>query len=285
MSDPVLELLTKQGISYRSSGKDYLIACLNPDHDDKNPSLRIDKVTGTMHCFGCGFKHNLFKHFGILTNLTSIKVAKLKEKIRELKINFEGQPLPEGATPYTQKFRGISTKTLKDFEAFTTHMVEKLQDRLVFPIYDVRDKVAVYAARHTLSNGNPRYIYYPESTSLPIYPVKYKEGPYSTAILVEGMFDMLNMHDKGCYNVTCVFGTNTLHKDLAIKLLPLKTQGITKIFILFDGDEAGRKAAGILKPLIEEQQFVVEIINLPDDMDPGDMDQEYVDSIREYVQA
>jgi DNA primase len=74
-----------------------------------------------------------------------------------------------------------------------------------------------------------------------------------------------------------------LQKDTALKLLPLKAQGIQKIFLLFDGDEAGENAADKLKPLIEEQEFQVEIIKLPEGMDPGDMDQEYVDSIREYV--
>jgi DNA primase len=84
--------------------------------------------------------------------------------------------------------------------------------------------------------------------------------------------------------VTCCFGTNTLQKDTSLKLLPLKAQGITKIYFLFDGDEAGHAAAEKLQPLVEACEFEVEVIKLPDDMDPGDMDQEYVDSIREYTQ-
>jgi DNA primase len=52
---------------------------------------------------------------------------------------------------------------------------------------------------------------------------------------------------------------------------------------MFDGDEAGRKAAQTLKPLIEEDGFVVEIVNLNDDTDPGELDQDDVNSIREYI--
>ena len=59
----VLELLNKQEVGYTPSGQDYLIKCLNPEHDDSNPSLRVDKVTGVMHCFSCGFKGNVFAHF------------------------------------------------------------------------------------------------------------------------------------------------------------------------------------------------------------------------------
>jgi DNA primase len=282
LSDPVLDLLNKKGLEYRVSGRDYLIHCLNPDHDDKDPSFRVDKVTGVAHCFSCGFKTNIFKFYGVLTNHTSIKVAKLKEKLGELKVSFEGYELPEGATPFTGMFRGISKETLQHFEAFTTYQEEKLADRLVFPIYDIRGKVAVFNARHMLSNGNPRYINYPAHVTLPIYPVKYP-GQYKSAVLVEGLFDMLNLYDRGLKNVTACFGTNSLQKDTGLKLLPLKAQGITHIYILFDGDDAGREAAVKLKPLIEEHDFLVEVVDLPNGMDPGDLDQEYVDSINEYV--
>lgn len=282
MSDPVLDLLNKKGLAYKVSGRDYLIHCLNPEHDDSDPSFRVDKVTGVAHCFSCGFKTNIFKFYGVLTNHTSIKVAKLKEKLGELKVSFEGYELPEGATPFTGMFRGISKETLQHFEAFTTYQEEKLADRLVFPIYDIRGKVAVFNARHMLSNGNPRYINYPAHVTLPIYPVKYP-GQYKSAVLVEGLFDMLNLYDRGLKNVTACFGTNSLQKDTGLKLLPLKAQGITHIYILFDGDDAGREAAAKLKPLIEEHDFLVEVVDLPNGMDPGDLDQEYVDSINEYV--
>lgn len=282
MSDPVLDLLNAKNIAFNVSGRDYLVKCLNPEHDDSSPSFRIDKVTGVAHCFSCGFKTNIFKHFGILTNHTSIKVAKLKEKLAQVKIAFDGLEMPHGATPYTKMYRGISVNTLKHFGAFTTYQEEKLLDRLVFPIKDIRDKISVFVARHMLSNGNPRYINYPVSTEMPLFPVKYK-GTFRSAVLVEGLFDMLNLYDRGLLNVTCCFGTNTLQKDTSLKLLPLKTQGITHIYILFDGDKPGREAAEKLKPIIEALDFVVEVIGLPDDMDPGDMDDEYVNSIREYV--
>lgn len=282
MTDAVQDLLKSKGLQFGVSGRDYTIKCLNPEHDDSNPSMRVDKISGVYHCFACGYKGNLFKHFGLLTNNVGVRIAKLKQKLADVKVNFDGQELPKGATSFTQKYRDISKETLKHFEAFTTLQEEKLLDRLCFPIKDVRGKTVVFQARHMHSGGNPRYINYPRGIELPIFPVVYPNRP-KTAVFVEGLFDMLNCYDKGLTNVTCCFGTNTLQKDTGLKLLPLKAQGITKIFLLFDGDDAGRKAAEHLKPLIEEQEFQVEIINLPDDMDPGDMDQEYVDSIREYV--
>ena len=133
-----------------------------------------------------------------------------------------------------------------------------------------------------MSDASPRYQNYPSGVVLSCYPVKFDE-PYKHIVLVEGIFDMLNMYDKGIHNVVCTFGTNTMKNNTSRKMLPFKVQGITKVFILFDGDEAGANAAAELKPLLEQLDFQVEIIALPDDLDPGAMNQEYVDSIKEYI--
>jgi DNA primase len=282
MSDPVLELIQKNGLEYKSSGRDYLIRCLNPEHPDTDPSFRVDRVSGVAHCFSCGFKTNIFKYYGVFTNPIPIKIAKLKEKLSDLKTMNTGQELPVGATPFTKSFRGVSSNTLKRFEAFYTMQVEKLTDRIIFPIKDITGKTQVFVARHMLSNGNPRYVNYPRGVTMPLYPPKVPAG-HRSLVLVEGIFDMLNLYDKGLENVACTFGTNTLQADTKLKLFPFKAQGVTHIYLLFDGDEAGEKAAKAIKPLIEDCEFVVEIISLPDGTDPGEMGQDDVSSIIEYI--
>lgn len=282
MTDPVLELIQKNSLEYKVSGRDYLIKCLNPEHPDSNPSFRVDRISGVAHCFSCGFKTNLFKYYGVFTNTVPIKIAQLKEKLAAIKTMATGLELPKGATPFTRTFRGITPSTLKRFEAFYTTEFEKLEDRICFPVKDITGKTQVFVGRHTLSNGNPRYVNYPSGVTMPLFPASVPPG-HSSMVLVEGLFDMLNLYDKGLENVVCAFGTNTLHKDTKLKLLPFKAQGVTNIYILFDGDEAGEKAAALLKPLIEASEFIVEIIKLPDGTDPGELDQENVDSIREYI--
>lgn len=278
----VEELLREKGLLFTSSGRDYLIKCLNPDHEDSSPSLRIDKISGVAHCFACGWRRNLFKHYGAIPPVNSIKLSKLKDKIKELKLTFLDLQMPDDVIPYTQAFRGISVSTLKKFEAFYTFSVEKLADRIVFPIRDITGKITSFNARHTLSDANPRYIFYPEHSVVGCYPV-ILENQYSSIVIVEGIMDMLNMYDKGVHNAVCVFGTHSLKNNIQQKLLPYKTQGIRKIFILFDGDAAGSKAAIELKPLIEEQDFIVEIIDLPEGVDPGDLDAASVMQIKEYI--
>ena len=282
MSDPVLELLKEKGVPFTISGKDYVTKCFNPEHTDNNPSFRIDRTTGICHCFSCGFKTNIFKYYGVLSNNVSVRVAKLKDKLKELQINTEGLPTMEGARPFNKVFRGISAATFKYFGAFETDKEEKMEDRVVFPIKDVRGKTVAYIGRHILSNGNPRYQNFPSGATIPMFPSKFIEVPRNI-VLVEGIFDMLNCYDKGMRNVVCTFGTSKLLNDVPMKLLSYKVMGIEKIFILYDGDNAGRKAAKKIKPLIEEAGFLCEIIDLPEGDDPGIISQEYVDSIIEYT--
>ena len=282
MSDPVLDIINKNNLGFTVSGRDYLIKCLNPDHEDSNPSFRVDKVTGVAHCFSCGFKTNIFKYYGLLTNNVSVRVAKLKEKLNILKESSAGLDPLEGAKPVTQTFRGISTQTLKHFKAFETDQVEKMLDRIVFPITDVRGKTVCYVGRHSMSNGNPRYVNYPSGATIPLFPAKFTEK-YRTIILVEGIFDMLNCYDKGLKNTVCTFGTSKLLSDVPQKLLSYKVMGIEKIFILYDGDDAGREAARKIQPLIEEAGFITEIIDLPEGQDPGVITQEDVNSLIEYT--
>lgn len=285
MSNEVEKLLREKGIPFTISGNDYVTKCMNPEHDDQSPSFRIDKVKGIAHCFSCGFKINIFKYYGIITNQVNIKVAGIKEKLKALKQGTEGLEMLEGHTPITEIFRGISVKTLSKFDVFYTDKVPTMEDRVIIPLKDIKGRIKVFIGRHSLSKANPRYMIYPKGITLPLFPVMLMEKSKSL-VLVEGIFDMLNLYDKGLHNVVATMGTNTLNNDGARnKMLPFKAQGVEKIFILFDGDTAGIEAAKELKPRLEAYGFEVEIIDLPEGSDPGEMSLEYVEGLKAYISS
>lgn len=283
MSNEVEKLLKEKGVPFNISGSDYLTKCFNTEHLDSHPSFRIDKVKGIGHCFSCGFRFNIFKFYGLITNQVNIKVAGLKEKLSVLKQSSNGLDMLDGYTPMTEKFRGISPATLKKFDMFYTDKVAAMEDRVIIPLKDIRGKIKVFLGRHILSNGNPRYMIFPKGVTLPLFPPML-EARNRALILVEGAFDMLNLYDKGLHNVVATMGTNTLNNDGAKhKLLPFKAQGVTHLFICFDGDEAGEHAAKELKPKLEGLGFIVEVITLQEGTDPGEMSQEDVDGLRIYT--
>jgi DNA primase len=277
----VAELLDKNNISYRISGKDLVIKCLNPDHEDTNPSCRVDKNTGLTHCFSCGFKANIFRHFGLTAVPSTVAIQKLKDKLKQLTLS-EEVPFPYNKIPFVRKFRGISPETFKHFMAFYTDE-PTLENRVIFPIVDILGRNKAYIARHMLSEAEPRYIIYPSNASFGVYPEFFQEK-YSSVVLVEGIFDLLNLYDKGLENVSCTFGTSTLMKSFEGKLLPFKSQGIEKIYILYDSDKPGIEAANKLYPKLEHAGFSVEVLSLPEeDTDPGNLTQEEVNGILEYI--
>lgn len=280
--DQVSNLLEDNKLQYTISGKDYVIKCLNPDHVDTNPSLRINKVSGVGHCFACGFKINLFKYYNKNSNYIEVRLHQLKEKIAKINSSTIGLKIPHGIEPFTREFRNISGLTYKTFKAFTH---KDFEDRIVFPMYDVTGKIVAFNGRHIVSSFKPRYKIFPSGVELPLFPGKLKHIN-GTIVMVEGIFDVLNLYDKGLHNVVGILGVTTLHSKKGLdrdKVTLLKLQGITKIYLMLDPDDAGIRAMNELKPLLEAENFIVDTIELPEDKDPGDLTIDEVSRIINYI--
>jgi DNA primase len=282
----VERLLSAKGLKYRVQGSDFVIKCLNPNHEDSSPSFRIDKIKGIGHCFSCGFRVNIFNFYGVITNHSNMKVLELREKIKNIMANQNGLEALAGAVPMNNRFRGISVATLTKFGAFYTDKVTEMADRIIFPLKDLKGNTRVFVGRHMLSNANPRYMIFPKKVQMLLFPCKL-DFPSDSLVLVEGIFDMLNLYDKGLHNVASTMGTNTLGDIQRIKekMLPFKAQGVTKVFICFDGDTAGKEAAVELKPKLETIGLEVEIVDLEEGTDPGEMSSDDVISLKEYISS
>lgn len=269
----VIELLEKHKIQHITSGKDVLVKCLNPKHEDNNPSMRIDKITGIFNCFSCGFKGNIFKHFDEPIDWLSTKRNIVKEKINNKIKESISLILPNDITPYVGTWRGISEETYNEFKAFE-YSDSEFVGRIWFPIYDFTEDLVALIGRHT-TDGTPKYMIKPTGAKLPLYP---KALPINgRVVLVEGIFDMLNLYDKGIKNVISCFGVNTVTSN---KLSLLKVRGIVGIDIFFDGDEAGQKGATKLKKLVEDEGLFCRNIYYPD-KDPGELTLEQVKKLKE----
>jgi len=270
------ELLQEKRIDFKVSGQDFVVKCLNPDHEDSNPSMRIDSITGIFNCFACGFKGNLFKHFGAAANFLEIKRQKLKTSIEEKRSASVGFDFPKGFQPYKGNWRGIQPETYKHFDAFMHHD-SQFNGRIVFPIRDITGKVVAFNGRHMTMTEIPKYLIYPPQAKLPLYPSNAKPIK-GKVILVEGIFDMVNLWDKGLQNAICCFGTKNIDIE---KLSILKMQNISGVDIMFDGDNAGQEAAEDLKIMAEKVGLVPRNVNLGSNIDPGGLAQAKVSSLRD----
>jgi len=270
----VTEILDKHGIPFTVKGQDYVVSCLNPEHEDNNPSMHIDQQEGAFHCFSCGFKGNVFKFFNVDKNWQDVRVKKLRDKISGIKAASTGLSIPNGAVPYARHFRDIDKRTLARFGAFTHD--KEYDGRIVFPLPDITGKIRAFIGRYINSDAHPKYMIKPPGAELPLFPsvVSPIKG---SVILVEGVFDALNLIDKGLTNAVAILGANNLQLDL---LEGLKLQGVHTIYTMFDADDAGRKAeAGVERLLVEH--FIIDNLQLPDGLDPGDLSATDIKNIKE----
>lgn len=274
------DLLLKKKIDFQPKGKDLLVRCLNPEHEDNNPSMRIDAVTGVFHCWSCGYKGNLFYLYGQKPNALHIRRHRVKERIAAKLSDNIGLEIPINAIPFEDEWRGISGETFKHFEAFQ-HSDPNFIGRVVFPIRAQSEKIVAFIGRH-MSNEDPKYLIYPRHVTLPLYP--HNVVPIQgRIILVEGILDMINLWDKGLTNTICTFGTSTLlGKDSWRKLELLKIKGVYGVDILYDADDAGKKAAQAVKDVLTDKlEMDASVKHLKDGTDPGDLTAEQVMRIKE----
>lgn len=190
--------------------------------------------------------------------------------------------LPLNRECWDKEYRGIKSETLAKFDAFTIEN-EEFGGRIVFPIYDIHGSIACFIGRYIHSNAKPKYLIRPAHAIVPLYPA-IPEPVNGSIILVEGLFDMINLYDKGLPNGVAIMTASLGKKRDKVleKFTNFKLQGINKIYIMLDGDEAGRKGAKQIENHLKNT-FMTEIIELPDGQDPGGFDQDTVTELRKYL--
>lgn len=273
----VEQLLIDNSILHKESEKDFIVKCLNPNHEDRTPSMRIDKVIGVFHCFSCGYKGNLFSLFGVEQNILDIRRQKILRGIEKVRMDTIGLEMPQGYTAVDYSYRDISVETLMKFGAFKH---PNFIDRIVFPITDITGRIVCFIGRAVDQRvDGPKYKIEPKGSSVPLFPTPVVPIN-SSIILVEGIFDMLNLHDNGLTNTVCCFGTSNVNKD---KLEVLKMLGANRIDVAFDGDSAGQEGALRVEKLCQDNEMFCRIIPLKQGTDPGSMNSTRINKLRKYL--
>ncbi len=253
----VSALLISKNIVSNTSGESLLIKCLNPEHEDNNPSMRINSTTGEAHCFACGHSVNVYRYFGVELNKVNTRVFKLLAKLD--KRRNPSITMPEGNTPIVDTYRGISIETLKHFEAF--HNMLYFKDKICIPIRGFDGNIKCFITRDMYSDES-RYMVYPKGARPVIFPLKPLVSQ-KTLVVVEGIFDVLKAYDAGMKNVICTFGTSAaLVKTTMVAIISTANLlGCTRLVLALDNDKAGRAACDHLIEFLESRVPSVELFN------------------------
>lgn len=170
-------------------------------------------------------------------------------------------------------------------------LVDRFAGRVIFPWTTVSGKVVGFTGRvlDSRTHGvNMKYVNSPDSEvyhkTNELYGMdlaKREMAKRSEALLVEGQADVISLSQKGITNV--VAGSGTALTIPQIKLIHRFTPNVT---LIYDGDEAGRKAALRGTDLLLSEGMNVKVLFLPDGQDPDDFARKHTaESLREYVDA
>lgn len=150
---------------------------------------------------------------------------------------------------------------------------DRFRNRLMFPILDVQGRIIGFGAR-TLGNDDAKYINSPESEIFKkgevfygIYQAKASASKQGFVLVVEGYFDLIALHQYGFKNSIATMGTALTEVYHLEKLRPYAKE----LYPLFDGDDAGRRAALRSIPFFLDKDVKAKIVLIPRGMDPDDL--------------
>jgi DNA primase len=130
----IIELFKHFGVMPIKKGRGFVALC--PWHNDKNPSLSIDKEKGLYNCFGCGESGDVF------TLVEKIKGFEFKEALKFLKkfINIEEVTNDNKSRENTQKKEQASNKIEKTEQKKTKeNQTQKEQENININLNIVTD--------------------------------------------------------------------------------------------------------------------------------------------------
>ena len=148
---------------------------------------------------------------------------------------------------------------------------DRFRERLMFPVLDALGRVIAFGGR-TLGDDPAKYINSPESelfnksrSLYGLHAAKDSIVKNRIAIVVEGYTDCIMAHQFGLTNVVATLGTALTREHAQIL-----SRYADQIVLVFDSDEAGRKAADRAVEVFFSQQIEVKIVTLPAGKDPCD---------------
>lgn len=152
-----------------------------------------------------------------------------------------------------------------------SRVYDRFRNKVIFPIFDARGAVVAFGSR-VLDNSKPKYINSPETRifkkkellyglNFAVEEARKKEFFY----IVEGYMDVIMMHQAGFTNAVAPLGTAFSEEHIR-----LARHYVKSVVFLFDGDEAGKKAARRSLEIALKVGFPAKIVTLPEGMDPYD---------------
>ncbi|WP_302046173.1 DNA primase [Leuconostoc lactis] len=177
------------------------------------------------------------------------------------------------------KDQNMAPDILQASELFITNdqglMRDRFAGRIVWPIKTARGQVVGFSGRALASDNTIKYMNSPESPFFTKGKILYnfdraknQMRQTNTALVFEGFMDVISADMAGK-----TMGVATMGTALTPEHVQQLARVAQRILLVYDGDEAGQKAAKRAITLIRThaQQVEIGIVHLPDQLDPDDL--------------
>lgn len=337
-ANDLVELFAERSVM-RQRGKDFWCCC--PFHQEKTPSCKVDSVSQTWHCFGCGEGGDIISYVRKLDDVDFVDAVRFLARRANIELTESAQASkahslkarlkavcseaasyyhmllmrssdegPAAARTYLSG-RGLGGSVPTSWNLgyapgrrqLVTHlrslgytekeMIEanvavrgsqgvndRFFNRVMFPISDVRGDCIAFGGR-VIGQGEPKYlntgdtpIFHKSEVLFALDKAKARMTSTGDAIVVEGYTDVIALHEAGFTNVVATLGTSLTRQHIRL----LSHHAKSRIIYLFDGDEAGQRAADralqFIDSSITPEAGVSRVdlcaVTLPDGLDPAE---------------
>ena len=169
--------------------------------------------------------------------------------------------------------KGFSDELLRQCGIFNfderNGMMDKFWNRVIFPIMDVNHRIIGFGGR-VMGQGEPKYLNSPETAVFDkgrnLYGLNLaRTSRAKNFILCEGYMDVISLHQAGFHQAVAALGTAFTSGQA--NLLKRYTQ---EVYLCFDSDGAGVKAALRAIPIIKETGLSAKVIDMRPYKDPDE---------------
>ncbi|MCI8713421.1 MAG: DNA primase [Ruminococcus sp.] len=146
---------------------------------------------------------------------------------------------------------------------------DKFWNRVMFPIMDANSRVIGFGGR-VMGDAKPKYLNSPETLIFDksrnlygLHRARSSRKPYF--LLCEGYMDVISMHQAGFTNAVASLGTafTAGHASLIKRY-------VQEVYLVYDSDEAGTKAALRATPILKEAGISAKVIRMEPYKDPDE---------------
>lgn len=146
---------------------------------------------------------------------------------------------------------------------------DKFWNRVMFPIMDVNNRVIGFGGR-VMGDAKPKYLNSPETPVFDksrnlygLHRARTSRKPYF--LLCEGYMDVISLHQAGFTNAVASLGT-----ALTPGHASLIKRYVKEVYLTYDSDEAGTKAALRAVPILKNVGITARVIRMDPYKDPDE---------------